>query len=198
MKWEELTQDQRDALGITKTVKRVYEENEIVIDEASGQILTSSKKTIQRTSNEPEYVKLYYKTMLAFNGVSDIPLDFVIAMSNFISWSNNGSELMFKNDKITRESITRICQIKDSMYQKYITRCREKGLLFPLEGYRGCYAVNPFFIAKGGWDSIKKLQANFDFTSGQWQRRVEGTQSDSDNVITRLTSNEQQDQRSIS
>lgn len=28
-------------------------------------------------------------------------------------------------------------------------------------------------IAKGKWDSIKKLRANFDFVGGKWERVVE-------------------------
>ena len=59
------------------------------------------------------------------------------------------------------------------MYARYLSRCRENGLLMPKKGYRGIYEVNPFFIAKGKWDHIKELRASFNFVSGKWERVTE-------------------------
>ena len=32
--------------------------------------------------------------------------------------------------------------------------------------------MNPWLIAKGKWENIKALQANFEFVSGKWQRII--------------------------
>lgn len=167
----DLTPEQQQSLGGMKT-KTVYERTNYSTDITTGEILRTDTETIKKTTSEPEFIKLYYRTMLAFNGVDDIPLDFVVAISNFLPWSNDGSPLIFKNDKMTHDQIVKTCGIKDSMYQKYIARCKSKGLLFSTK-YRGCYEVNPFFLAKGQWDSIRKLRANFDFVNGKWQRQME-------------------------
>ena len=58
------------------------------------------------------------------------------------------------------------------MYKRYIGRCKDSGLIFPTQ-YRGTYEVNPFFVAKGKWDSIKALRATFDFVNGKWTRHLE-------------------------
>lgn len=150
-----------------------YTQEQIVTDVTTGEIISATSKTITKTSNEPDYVKLYYKTMLAFNGADDIPLQFVIALSGYITWTNDGEPMIFNNTKITKEQICKTCQIKESMYTKYITRCRENGLILPVKGYRGTYEVNPFFIAKGKWESIKKLRTTFDFVDGKWTRAIE-------------------------
>ena len=110
--------------------------------------------------------------MLAFNGVDDIPLAFIISMADHMSWSNDGSPLLFFNTRIVREQICAVCDIKEAMYKRYITRCKDAGLIFPTQ-YRATYEVNPFFIAKGKWDSIKQLRAGFDFINGTWTRHIE-------------------------
>lgn len=172
-----LTPEQRAALKMTRESNTAfYDHQQTVIDETTGEILTSHRETIQKTSGEPDYVKLYYRTMLAFNGV-DIPLAFIISMADHMSWSNDGSPLLFFNTRIVREQICSVCDIREAMYKRYIARCRDAGLIFPT-GYRGTYEVNPFFIAKGKWDSIKQLRAGFDFINGTWTRHIEETTPD--------------------
>lgn len=173
-----LTSEQRAALKLTRgSSTAFYDHEQTIIDEQTGEILTSHRETIQKTSGEPDYVKLYYRTMLAFNGVDDIPLAFIISMADHMSWSNDGSPLLFFNTRIVREQICAVCDIKEAMYKRYITRCRDAGLIFPTK-YRGTYEVNPFFIAKGKWDSIKALRTQFDFINGTWTRHIEEVSAD--------------------
>lgn len=168
-----LTTEQRAALKMTRTSNTAfYDHEQTLVDVQTGEILTSHRETIQKTSGEPDFVKLYYKTMLAFNGVDDIPLTFIIAMADHMTWSNDASPLLFFNTRLVREQICTICGIKEAMYKRYIGRCKDSGLIFPTQ-YRGTYEVNPFFIAKGKWDSIKALRATFDFVGGKWTRHLE-------------------------
>lgn len=168
-----LTADQLAALKLSReSATAFYDHEQTLVDEQTGEILTSRKETIRKTSGEPDFVKLYYKTMLAFNGVEDIPLSFVLAMADHMTWSNDASPLLFFNTRIVREQICMLCGIKEAMYKRYIGRCKDAGLIFPTQ-YRGTYEVNPFFIAKGKWDSIKALRATFDFVGGKWTRHLE-------------------------
>ena len=168
-----LSTEQQDALLLGRERNTAwYDHEQTIIDEQTGEILQSHKETIRKTSGEPEYVKLYYRTMLAFNGVDDIPLQFILAMADHMTWSNDGKPLYFINTRVVREQICSVCSIKEAMYRRYITRCRESGIIFPTQ-YRGTYEVNPFFIAQGKWDSIRQLRTNFDFVNGKWSRTVE-------------------------
>ena len=108
--------------------------------------------------------------MMAFKGVDDVPLSFVLALSEHITWSNDGEPSYFFNSRITRECVEKACGFKKAMYDRYIKRCKASGLLLQT-AYRGTYEVNPFFIAKGKWDSIKQLRASFDFVNGKWERQ---------------------------
>ena len=56
--------------------------------------------------------------------------------------------------------------------ERYVKKSVDNGLLFRTN-YRGVYEVNPFMIAKGKWESIKKLRANFDYVDGKWTRIIE-------------------------
>ena len=154
-----------------KTVA-VYQEDRSLVDVTTGEILKESHETVNKTSTEPDYIKIYYRTMLAFNGINDIPLEFILAIANYVAWSNDGGPLLFNNVKAVREQICGMCKIKSSMYTKYLTRCKERSILLPTK-YRGTFEVNPFFIAKGKWDSIKRLRAEFCFTDGTWIRKEE-------------------------
>lgn len=175
MDFSTLTTEQLEAIKAVGNGRTTafYDHEQTVIDETTGEILKTAKQTIRKASGEPDFVKLYYKTMMAFQGVDDIPLKFIISMSSHMSWSNEGQPITFQNTRLVREAICAECEIKDSMCKKYIYRCIDSGILFPKEGYRGAYEVNPWLIAKGRWDNLKELRTNFDFVNGKWSRTVE-------------------------
>ena len=150
-----------------------YTHEETVIDQTTGEILSSIQKTVAKTSAEPDFIKVYYETMMAFNQIHDIPVSFVLSLSKFIGWSNEGKPLTVALNKMNKEIMCSDCEVSMPQLSRYIKKAVENGLLFRMEQYRGVYEVNPFMIAKGKWDSIKKLRSNFDFVNGKWERIVE-------------------------
>lgn len=165
-----------DFLRRKKTV--LYDYSSDVIDSQSGELLRSERETITKTSTEPDYIKVYYKAMMAVNGIAEIPLDFLLALSAQIGFTN-GDKIYYYNNKTTRRAISDYCKIGDNMTAKYIKRCVSCGVLFPTED-RGTYEVNPWLIAKGRWASIKELQANFEFVGGKWKRVIVSKQEPDD------------------
>lgn len=188
MDYDKLNNDQLESLNLErKKNTAIYERESSIIDSETGEILRQENEIIRKGSEEPDFIKLYYSTMLAFNGVKDIPLEFIVALSGYISWTNNGSAMIFLNNKFNRENICKSCDIKEAMYKRYIARCKDNGILIPMKGYRGTYELNPFFIAKGHWKSIKELRAEFDFSEGKWIRTIksdnnEKTHGDDENT----------------
>lgn len=164
---ETTVQPTQDAFLRQKTVA-VYENSTMVTDVTTGEILRQEQTVKARTSSEPDYIKVYYKTMMAVNEIDEIPLNFLLALSAQIGFAN-GERILFYNNKTTRRFISDYCDIGDSMTAKYIKRCVAKGILFPT-GDRGTYEVNPWLIAKGKWERIRELQASFEFVSGKWKR----------------------------
>ena len=168
----DVTPEQQATFTRQKT-RRVKETQMTLIDKQTGELLSETDSQTIITGAEPDYIKIYYRTVLAFGGITNISVDFLMAMSSFITWTSDTEPMLFQNTKITREHISADCHIKIDMYKKYISRCVKSGLLIVKPGYRGVYEVNPFFIARGRWEDITKLRATFDFIGGKWQKHIE-------------------------
>ena len=149
-----------------------YTHQETLIDQTTGEILSSIQKTISKVSSEPDYIKVYYETMLAFNQIQDVPTSFVLSLSKFLEWTNDGKPQCTTINKRVKEILSTDCKVDIRQVERYIKKSVDNGLLFRTD-YRGVYEVNPFMIAKGKWDSIRALRTNFEFTGGKWQRTIE-------------------------
>lgn len=148
----------------------LYESENTVVDAQSGEILHHEKNTKKKLSAEPDFIKVYYKTMLAVQDIDDLPLSFLLALSCHINYAND-EKILFFNNKTTRRSIAESCDVGDNMIAKYVQRSVKCGLLFKTSD-RGTYEVNPWMVARGRWDKIRELQASFCFVEGKWQRVV--------------------------
>ena len=78
----------------------LYEHDTTTVDYASGEIIEQSIYTKKKTSLEPDYIKVYYKTMLAVNGIDKIKLDFLLILSAQINYANADSKMYFYNNKM--------------------------------------------------------------------------------------------------
>lgn len=159
----------------------LYTTTNTVIDKATGEILRSEELVKTKTAAEPDFIKVYYRTMLAVNGIEGLSLDFVLALASVISYTNDATEpILFHNNRATRNKLAELCAkksgepISDNMVSRHIKTAKDVGLLFSTE-YKGTYEVNPWLIAKGKWANISKLQAGFSFdgTTGRWFRSAE-------------------------
>lgn len=155
----------------TKTVA-VYERKNTVIDITTGEILSEKREELHKISKEPEFIKIYYETMLAFNHINNVPLSFVVSLSKFLEWTNEGKPMCVTLNKRVKEILQEDCGVKSAQISRYISVSVESGLLFRTK-YRGVYEVNPFMIAKGKWESIRNLQCKFDFIEGKWVREMD-------------------------
>lgn len=149
-----------------------YVHEETVIDEKTGEILEYKTKSVAKQSSEPDFIKVYYETMLAFNQIHDVPTSFVLSLSKFITWTNDGEPMVVTLNRLNKEIMSKDCGVDPRQIERYIKKSVDKGLLFRTK-YRGVYEINPFMIAKGKWESVKTLRAEFDFVGGKWYRKAE-------------------------
>lgn len=146
----------------------IYESERTIVSEDTGEVLRSEKDVVKKTSAEPDFIKVYYRAMMAVHEIGEIPLTFLLALSCEIGYSNSADNAVtFFNNRTTRRHIGSYCGIGDNMVSKYIKRSVEKGLLFTTED-RGTYVVNPWLLAKGRWEHIKELQAHFVYDGQKW------------------------------
>ncbi len=149
----------------------VFEKVETAVDVTTGEVLFKKEEVVNKTSKEPDFIKIYYETMLAFNQIHGIPIAFVLSLSKFIEWTNEGKPMYITINKRIKEILQDDCGVKLAQINRYITMSVKSGLLFRTE-YRGVYEVNPFMIAKGRWESIQELQCKFNFVGGKWVREI--------------------------
>lgn len=150
----------------------VYEKIQREIDVTTGEVLSEKKEVVNKTSKEPDFIKIYYETMLAFNQIHGIPIAFVLSLSKFIEWTNEGKPMHVTINKRIKEILQDDCGVKLAQINRYITASVKSGLLFRTE-YRGVYELNPFMIAKGKWESIQELQCKFNYIHGKWVREIQ-------------------------
>lgn len=162
----------RNALKIKGRQRPTYKTSEYEYDTETGEVKHEHISQTYRQSTEPDFVKVYYKIFLAFCDVNDVPVEFLLALCDYITYANSDGKGQIFSNKLMKSQIGAKLCIKTSMVEKYLKRCKDNGILIPIGDLRGVYEVNPYFIAKGSWQDIKKLQANFDFVSGRWQTRL--------------------------
>lgn len=158
----------------------IYQTTSTTIDSRTGEVLLEHTEQKIRTATEPDYIKIYYKVMLAAYDIDKLSLDFVLALSSVINYSNTPNDkIFFYNNKTNRRIIADQCKkkngepITDNMVAKYIKTAKDVGLLFDTKD-RGTYEVNPWMIARGKWANISQLQANFTFNAEvrRWERVI--------------------------
>lgn len=171
-----LTDEQKNA--VHRSISRhVSVERNTQIDVATGEASAQETRTVSVAGKEPPYVKVYYEAMLAFNGVTGIPADFLLLIAEFMTYSGPSEPAIFQSSSLVSEKAQKTLHIQQSMYTKYISKCVNSGLLFPMKKNngakrRGFYEVNPWLIAKGEWKNIQSLQATFSFIDGKWTRTI--------------------------
>ena len=73
----------------------IYQTTSTTIDKRTGELLQEHTEQKLRVSTEPDYIKVYYKVMLAAHNIDGLSLDFVLALSSVINYSNGPKEKIF-------------------------------------------------------------------------------------------------------
>lgn len=147
----------------------IAERTNRIIDVNTGEIIREESEIIKTQQKEPDFIKIYFNTIMHFNGIKNISADFLILICNYITYANNKKEQMrCVLNKMARDEISKELKVTSSMIDKNIKKCIDAGILFKTD-YRATYIVNPFLIARGEWKNIKSLQTEFDYINGTWK-----------------------------
>jgi hypothetical protein len=158
-----------------KSTGKWYKTVEIVQDEKTGMVSTYTVRQVEYIPKEPDFIKIYYETMMAFTGVSGIPANVLCSLAarmEYVATDSHGTakQMRIYLNKLQKEEIAAELGLKSiSQVDRYIRKCVEGGILFHMEGYRGMYIANPFFIAKGSWQDIVDLRTEFDYVNHTWK-----------------------------
>lgn len=133
-----------------------------------GEVLKEQRESVIAWNKEPNFIKVYYNTVMAFHNISGISIDFICLLSEHISYANGDEQIMLYTNSGMKKKMCEKLDIKINMLNKLFRKCVECGILFNTED-RGTFIVNPFIIAKGEWKNIRQLQCSFEFMpNGKW------------------------------
>ncbi|MGL4873260.1 MAG: replication/maintenance protein RepL [Clostridium sp.] len=154
----------------TNTKKRISISTEEHIDAATGEILNTKTTSSFVTNSEPDYVKVYLNTMCAFNGLSTSISPVLFEFCKHMSWANDKQVL--RVDKFIKEEVARAVNLSVDRINQILREICKSGIFIKEINYRGVYRVNPYFIARGDWSTIKDLRGDFNFTNGKFTINV--------------------------
>ena len=93
------TQFQRELERAPFKKQVIYESSERLLDTATGAILADKTTQKVKSTTEPDFIKVYYKAMLAIQGIEGMPLEFILALSSVITYSNNPKQPVYFCDE---------------------------------------------------------------------------------------------------
>ncbi|MDV7390848.1 replication/maintenance protein RepL, partial [Arthrospira platensis SPKY1] len=137
--------------------KVVFESFNQVIDENTGELLSSKKVTKVMLPQEPAFVKLYLQDVMKIMNLTSSCKDVLFAFLPTMGYNN-----VIAAQKYVKEMICEQLGIKMNTLNKAIDTMSKEGVL--VRKGRGIYVVNPQIIAKGKWEDIQeiRLQVTYD------------------------------------
>jgi len=123
---------------------------------------TTTRKIL--LSQEPNYIKLYVNTLLAFRDLPKQMNATLIELLNLMTFANkeakHGGQLIILNMFVKEEIIERL-GIKMNTFKKSLTAFTKSGILKRIGN--STYQANPEMFGRGEWTDIKAIRATFDF-----------------------------------
>lgn len=152
--------------GIKKEV--FHEVLESKIDYNTGEIKEETTTIRTVAEREPDYIKLYVDMICVFNEIEGSFSKVLLEFSKYISYADEKKGGLLEITSFRKQNIAEACNVSVSRINQAITAFVKKNIFMPYtksDGVkqRGVYIVNPYIIAKGKWENVKKLRATFDF-----------------------------------
>ena len=139
-----------------------------IVDNQTGEVTQSIKKTEFINSKEPNYIKLYVDTLLTFKNLSKSLNPILIEFLKYMSYASvsdgTGGQIIYVNAHM-KKLIAAATGLKIDRINKALTDFVKANVFKRIA--TGTYQVNPYLFGKGEWKDIKSIRATFDFNSGE-------------------------------
>ena len=150
-----------------KITKLITTEN---IDYNTGEIKNKEEYQECYVDNEPDNNKLYIEQICPFNGLKQGISPILLKFCSYLTYPKKSSQnqLIYIN-KTIKEEIAAELGVTEKRINQALTEFINAGIFKKIldektQKYRrGVYIVNPYILAKGKWNDIKKFRATFDY-----------------------------------
>jgi predicted Rossmann fold nucleotide-binding protein DprA/Smf involved in DNA uptake len=149
-------------------VERVIKETHQTTVDEQGEVKSEiHEKTIYK-AKEPDYIKLYINTLLAFKDLpkklDKVLMELLSYMSYAGSKDKDGGQKIYTNASMKKDIAERL-GMKVNTLDKALVELVKSNLLKRVG--TGTYQVNPHVFGKGEWRDISAIRATFDFNTGE-------------------------------
>lgn len=164
----------KNQLDNVKQKNNVYTSEIQSIDFETGEVKEQTITNTTKSSQEPNYIKVYIDTLCAFKGLSKSISPVLIEFCHYMTWANDDrNKQIIVMNKYIKEQVAERTGIKIDRVNKILADIVKSQIFMKMPNQRGVYIVNPYIIARGDWKAVKSLRANFDFTEGNFTLKVE-------------------------
>ena len=136
-----------------------------VVDDLTGELMLSQTDTTTRSisfESEPEYIKMYLKTIGAFVDIRDTSLRLFYELTKRMEYADR-EQLVYLNP-VLRKKIQETMGVRRSAFDKALRELRDRNIIKKVSN--NTFAINPDYVGRGKWRDIRKLRATFDFITG--------------------------------
>lgn len=137
---------------------KITQQNEIIIDSETGEIINQERKEVLSVGKEPNYYKVYINDLANLQGLNPTEKKVLEILSANMSFDN-----IIVVIKPIKEKLAKSINGSFESVKKAIIGLTKKEILLKEE--RACYRVNPKYIAKGKWEDIKALRLVVEYSS---------------------------------
>ena len=136
---------------------------------------TKQERTLSYQDSEPEFIKIYVKTICFVKSISPSSTDILFALLERMSYADERYPLTIIVNGFVKESIAHETGKSVKSVERAITDFLKSKILFRIGGERsGTYQANAEMFGKGHWKDIMKLRkeqfekfnAKIDFLTG--------------------------------
>ena len=173
--WQEPQSSQQKQAKIAGYVS----EETITQNAETGEIskTINTKARYFERSDEPHFVKFYVEHLLEFFNIKGASVGLLCMMLQEMNYQNEITiNTRFKEKFRERFGLSQ--NKKTDTIRSCLSKLERRGLIKKL-AWGGVYMVNPKIFGKGDFRDIKKLQASFDYMSGEFQTTTEASGLDS-------------------
>ena len=137
-----------------KKIKLAHTEHQTTVDFSTGEILASSKTHITGKEQEPPFVKMYLDHIVTIYNLPKSSSSLLLALAQRVTYDN-----VVQINKWLKLTIANDLDIKEQSISNSITKFVETNVLRRIGG--GTYKLNPHIFAKGAWQYIKLMRADW-------------------------------------
>lgn len=150
--------------------KMAYSNTQIerVVNNETGEVINErKKKVVCKRTEEPRYVKFYFKAWCAFKNIKGVNMHFLCALLPYMGYAGIDGQRIYLNSILKRDIAKKLEWREKSALSRFnneLAKLSKAGIVKNVG--RDTYQVNPKLVGRGSWADIEDQIALFHINNG--------------------------------